>query len=140
MKPLSAGPVACCLLALAACTGTGDPHRTEGVNATIVPVRDAARPGDEPDAWMFRVALPRRSSQAAGHPELASPLELIEFVGSQPQEVRDNGLWVLVNDEPEPGPAVKQMLRDLVELAGQKDLRLFICRTSEFPYGYEQVN
>jgi hypothetical protein len=140
MKPLSAGLVACCLLAFAACTRPGDPHRAEGVNAMVVPVHDRARPGDELEEWLFRATLPVDHAPAAHHTDLASPRELIEFVGRQPREVRDNGIWVLVNDETEPGPTVRKMLRELVQLASREDLLLFICRSSEFPHGYERVN
>lgn len=132
--------LACCLMTVAACRRAGDPYRTEGVNAMVVPLHDAAAPEVGQEGWVFRVTLPGGNDAAESHLDLASSLELIEFVGEQPAEVRHNGIWVLVNDETELSPALKKILKDLVDLATREQLALFLCRSSEFPYGYERVN
>ena len=132
--------LACCLITLAACTRAADPRRGEGVNATVVPVRDAARPDDEPDAWVFRVILPGEKASEVDRPDMTSPLELVKFVGEQPLEVRHNGIWVLVNDENEISPVLKKVLKELVRLTGREDIPLFMCRSTEFPSGYDRVN
>jgi hypothetical protein len=130
----------CCLMALSACMFQDEPNREEGVNVTVVPVRDDARPDGEPEAWVFRVTLPGGNPREVGRPDLATPLELIDLLRVQPQKVRDNGIWVLVNDENEVSDAVKSSLKELLRLADREEIPLFICRSSEFPYGWDRVN
>jgi hypothetical protein len=65
---------------------------------------------------------------------------LIEQIRSQPPEIQNNGLWLVITNPVAYSPNDLKELEKLDELTKKAKIPYFVCRGSELPDGWQEKN
>ena len=107
----------------------GTPTRSKGISMHFLPKRVADISGQK---WglVFDV----------NHDAFQTPEEFLGFVRKQPQEVQDNGVWVVVTDPDAYGDQEKKFFLDVENLCRKEKIALFVARAADLPNGWKRSN
>jgi hypothetical protein len=88
----------------------------------------------------YLISAPGETRPPLERPIVGSAAEVVSFLKKQGLQVRQNGIWLLVA---EPGVYTRDEAKDiekLKHLCKSEAIPLFICRSSDYPDGWERFS
>jgi len=114
------------------------PKRENGLSVHFAPKSAAGALGAGKSGFM--VSQTKNLKLPSERPILDTPEKLIEYFLNQPQEIRENGLWVITTNPKAYSADEMKSTEVLKSLCRQKNIPLFFCRGMELPNGWVEAD
>lgn len=113
-----------------------DPQRDLGITLHQMPA-SAAHPADAVKRRPgFAITYSNRLQSEEAEPFLRTAGEVISFTARQYDEVRSNGLWIVIPDPRHTTDAEKRMISEIKDSFRKGKIPLFICEADKLPDGW----
>ena len=111
-----------------------EPKRENGLSVHLVPKSDPGVFGTSKNGFM--VSQSKNLKLPSERPIFDTPEKLVEYFLDQPQEIRENGLWVVTTNPKAYSEDEMKSTEILKKLCREKNLSLFFCRGMLLPNGW----
>ena len=119
-------------------TTATEPKRENGLSVHFVPRSAPELSGSNKNGFM--VSQSKDLKSPSERPIFETPEKLVEYLLNQPQEIRENGIWVIVSDPEAYSVDEIGSTEALKSLCRQKNIPLFFCRGMLLPNGWVKAD